>query len=353
MLTVPPDLSRRYDAMLERSGIAPNDRPFYRKWLRYYLDFCHKYHFDLFEAESVSAFDDKLRQKNQSQPLRKQACHAVFLYHKITSPASNKKICDPAVSHANSQKPDHPRRQPHPTRRSENSTTTLNTTTSDNLSSASRTTLQSTVENRTSIPLKRREKNELHPESSITKSGNTHQSDRQAFERPNARDAGVRQNGASWEWVFNTLESAIKVRHYSPKTLKAYRAWTQKFQAYVKSKDPSLLAMDDVRGFLSFLAVEKNVLLFQPKPGIQRFVVPVQACPGKGFRTHRRRGQGKKKALHSGGPVARRGRPGVEPALRSLRLGRQGALWLRPALVRMLEAASTGSQLRYEGFDGT
>ena len=65
--------------------------------------------------------------------------------------------------------------------------------------------------------------------------------------------------GASWVWVYDRLHSAIKVRHYSAKTLQAYKAWTQKFQTFTKSKDPERVTMDDVKGFLSFLAVDKKV----------------------------------------------------------------------------------------------
>ena len=60
-------------------------------------------------------------------------------------------------------------------------------------------------------------------------------------------------------WVYDGLTSAIKVRHYSPKTLQAYQIWTQKFQTFTKSKDPQLIAMDDIKGFLSFLAADKKV----------------------------------------------------------------------------------------------
>lgn len=65
--------------------------------------------------------------------------------------------------------------------------------------------------------------------------------------------------GASWVEVYDRLTSAVKVRHYSPKTLQAYRHWTRKFQTFTKSKDPRLLSMDDVKGFLSFLALEQRV----------------------------------------------------------------------------------------------
>ena len=66
-------------------------------------------------------------------------------------------------------------------------------------------------------------------------------------------------SGANWVFVFDTLEREIKMRHYSPKTLKAYRGWTRRFQTFTKSKDYQLLSQKDVIDFLSYLAVEKKV----------------------------------------------------------------------------------------------
>ena len=54
--------------------------------------------------------------------------------------------------------------------------------------------------------------------------------------------------------VDDRLSSAVKVRHYSPKTLQAYKGWTQKFQTFTQSKEPQLVSMDDVKGFLSMPA---------------------------------------------------------------------------------------------------
>ena len=63
----------------------------------------------------------------------------------------------------------------------------------------------------------------------------------------------------SWVFVFDQLVSEIKLRHYSPKTLKAYRGWIRQFQTFTKSKDYKTLSQQDVVEFLSFLAVEKQV----------------------------------------------------------------------------------------------
>lgn len=65
--------------------------------------------------------------------------------------------------------------------------------------------------------------------------------------------------GSSWVYVFDQLENEIKLRHYSPKTLKAYRGWAMQFQTFTKSKDYLLLSQQDVIDFLTFLAVKKQV----------------------------------------------------------------------------------------------
>jgi hypothetical protein len=58
-------------------------------------------------------------------------------------------------------------------------------------------------------------------------------------------DVGLKLTKASWLSLYDGLNSAIKVRHYSPKTLEAYKNWTRKFQTFTKSKDLRLL---DMRG---------------------------------------------------------------------------------------------------------
>jgi len=49
------------------------------------------------------------------------------------------------------------------------------------------------------------------------------------------------------------------MRHYSPKTLKAYSGRVRKLRAYIKSKDPRLVSIDDVKTFLTWLAVDQHV----------------------------------------------------------------------------------------------
>lgn len=71
--------------------------------------------------------------------------------------------------------------------------------------------------------------------------------------------SGKPATGASWLAEYAVLSSEIQVRHYSPKTLKTYRGWVRKFQTFTGSKAPGLLAADDVKQFLTALAVKHKV----------------------------------------------------------------------------------------------
>ena len=89
MLSIPPELARLYDTLLEQKDVAVKQRSHYKKWLRYYLDFCHKYAFAPTARQSFPAFDEKLPTKNQPEALRQQAYHAVSFYYQTVFPDSN------------------------------------------------------------------------------------------------------------------------------------------------------------------------------------------------------------------------------------------------------------------------
>jgi site-specific recombinase XerD len=65
--------------------------------------------------------------------------------------------------------------------------------------------------------------------------------------------------GASWEQEYRDLEAAILLRNYSPRTLEAYRFWIARFQSFVRSRPTTDLGAQEVRGFLSDLAVREHV----------------------------------------------------------------------------------------------
>ncbi|MBN2429404.1 MAG: phage integrase N-terminal SAM-like domain-containing protein [Deltaproteobacteria bacterium] len=74
-----------------------------------------------------------------------------------------------------------------------------------------------------------------------------------------AKETLPTSKNADWRPAYQGLSSEIKLRHYSPKTLKAYSGWLQKFQNFTKSKEIGQLSPLDVKAFLTFLAVEKKV----------------------------------------------------------------------------------------------
>lgn len=61
-----------------------------------------------------------------------------------------------------------------------------------------------------------------------------------------------------WSTVYSRLSDEIKVRHYSPKTLKAYSKWVETFRRFVRNKAFNELSSEDVKQFLTWLAVERK-----------------------------------------------------------------------------------------------
>jgi integron integrase len=55
------------------------------------------------------------------------------------------------------------------------------------------------------------------------------------------------------------MAAEIKVRHYSRKTLQTYAMWSRNFQSFLKNKAPAELGTDDVKVYLTFLAVDCKV----------------------------------------------------------------------------------------------
>ncbi len=81
MITVPSDVKSKFDAVLSNKTIPDKYHNYYRKWLRYYLDFCQKYRHPDSKKESLSHFLKKLQEKHQTQEQRRQAAHAVSIYY--------------------------------------------------------------------------------------------------------------------------------------------------------------------------------------------------------------------------------------------------------------------------------
>jgi len=83
MFAVPNSLMCQYSAVLEKREVDSTLFSVYKKWLRYFLDFCVKYAAANSMPEQVRLFLEKLRDKKQTVAQRQQAAHAVTLYFEM------------------------------------------------------------------------------------------------------------------------------------------------------------------------------------------------------------------------------------------------------------------------------
>ena len=176
--TNPTSISSLYKQYLNKKAIPQKDYVTYRKWLRYYLDFCHKYQnnqHNQLNKDNIKYFMAKLKEKEQNTQ-RNQAFHAISLYYES----------EPANS------------------------------------------LEDTTFKNKNINLSTKNEN--------FKSINT-----------------------NWVPAFDKLKNEITLRHYSPKTLRSYSGWVSRFQDYARSKDTKLLTSNDVKDYVTYLAVKRKV----------------------------------------------------------------------------------------------
>ncbi len=64
---------------------------------------------------------------------------------------------------------------------------------------------------------------------------------------------------AEWNLIEDEFIRIVRLKHLSLKTEKSYLAWILRFKSYVHSKPCGALSEQDVKNFLSFLAVEKKI----------------------------------------------------------------------------------------------
>jgi integron integrase len=213
MLPVPVPILTRFEAILEKRAVAPIQRADYKKWLRYFLDFCTKYPVPEARPDQVRLFIDKLQEKKQTLFQQKQAAHAVSLYFEM----QRKGQTPVADFHSNNKKPSIPEPQ--------------------QIRESSPSFAQSIRLKTTSSPV--------------------------PAQRPPWRrwEDGYAVQSASPEWDTTIAELAaeIKTRHYSRKTLKTYAHWSRQFQRFLKNKQPKSLSSKDVKEYLTYLAVQCRV----------------------------------------------------------------------------------------------
>jgi site-specific recombinase XerD len=89
MITLPNDFRDNFEKCLAHEFISKGLRPFYRKWLRYYFDFCHKYQHDLSGRTSLKPFiEDASRRYHLHETHVQKAIRSAVKKARLTKRAS-------------------------------------------------------------------------------------------------------------------------------------------------------------------------------------------------------------------------------------------------------------------------
>ncbi|NOR68828.1 MAG: tyrosine-type recombinase/integrase [Methylomarinum sp.] len=216
MLKLPDLLIQKFNDLLLSKSFSDKDRAVYKKWLRFYWDFCHKYQHDVFRSGSLSLFVQKLQDKDQSVQQQNQAKHSVSLFLKMHADSEHQLLKASGISIPSQQNV-----------------------------------------NSNQLILNRSEDHGGHSSEVQPNQGSNYSA--RARSHSLLANHIAENTGSSWVFVFDQLVNEIKIRHYSPKTLKAYRGYIRQLQTFTKSKDYQTLSQQDVIDFLTFLAVEKQV----------------------------------------------------------------------------------------------
>jgi integron integrase len=250
MIHVPKKIIVLFKEKLNSELINVTHHTYYNKWLRYYLDFCHKYRHFSFDCNSLPLFIKKLQDKKQTTFQIEQAKHAISLFYTLDLDTVHQKQIKPLSQTQNDLGSNKTVNQSLPKQQTSPQIYNTNNTPDSSLTKITQNMLDNKAKSEEysshSKQLQNFEtskKNKMHEKVST-------------FNKNNSENS---VKGASWVRAFNGLENIIKLKHYSPKTLKSYSLWLSKFQAFTKSKPLDMLSDNDIKEFLTFLAVKKNV----------------------------------------------------------------------------------------------
>lgn len=83
MLKLPSEIHQQFTGFLVSKKLSDKDKFFSLKYLRFYWDFYHKYQHPILQPNSQSLFENKLRQKGQSDAQINQAQQAVSFFYEM------------------------------------------------------------------------------------------------------------------------------------------------------------------------------------------------------------------------------------------------------------------------------
>jgi integron integrase len=224
MQPIPADILGRFEDTLKHRSVPQLSRSDYRKWLRYFLHFRTKYSLPGDRSAQVKLFADKLRSKGQSDMQVEQAAIAVSLYF---------------ASQQNRQDPPQLFRQ-----RTQSHAVPGVFTSHTAQSHPAQPQVSEQTGGMACYPVRL----QLPFDTAATRKGKY---DDWRCLRASGHSA--------WDSIIALLIDEIRTRHYSRKTLQHYANCTRKFQSYLTHKDPATLASQDVKNYLTYLAVNCKV----------------------------------------------------------------------------------------------
>ena len=250
MQSVPPEVWADFERRLDEMRVPPPQRPDYRKWVRFYFDFCHKYGHCTGAPASRGPFLAKLASKNQSVAQRSQASAAVGLLLESAPEPGAARLSPTATPTGSPRAP-------------LNSQAAVLSGYGDRGLGAWAQVAPVPPQTprpapQASAPPATRQVS-LQPACTQRQNGPAAPLPDTCSPGTQAAKPWVPGRGASWEQEYRDLEAAVLLRNYSPRTLEAYRFWVAKFQSFVRSRPTADLGAQEVRGFLSDLAVRQHV----------------------------------------------------------------------------------------------
>jgi len=250
MKPIPQNILAGFNDLLKQRKVAPPHLADYKKWLLYFLDFQSKHPLPDSPSDQVRLFADKLRSRNQTAGQVEQAADAISLFFASRPGSKN----EPSMVTGGAL----PATQP--VRPFEGKDY------ADRNSASAKTAPQMVCEPPGGFQF-----------SPPVRSGMRYDEWRclRKTESP------------AWDTVIEKLAAEIKVRHYSRKTLKAYADWGRKFQNYLKDKAPGELSPQDVKAYLTHLAVNCNVSSSRQNQAFNALLFLYRHVLKKDFGTHK------------------------------------------------------------------
>ena len=209
MQLIPSDIWEQYSAVLKKRAIPVTRHADYMKWLRYYL-----------AAHALSLYFEILRKIDNKTPLAQINTETPLKATAPSTPMNHNSPYPPLILRGGG----------------EAGGVTIKGESSNNLSRTE------AVQRSSSLPY-------------IGDPGQTAILSPSAGKRFNEWRCLAKSASPSWDKIIDTLAAEIKTRHYSRKTLKTYADWSRKFQGFLHNKPPDELSADDIKAYLTYLAV--------------------------------------------------------------------------------------------------